>query len=147
MKITYSKSARMAKLADDLPRFLQGGYWSTMVGDLIDQRGLGWRPHPDRTYLAGTDVPPPEAMTVPLTEDDFASDHERNAIMRPWRVTDPKGRVLPEWLHSIKVFASRGNISARAQQLVSAPDESEDQFEAIVAFNSQDSYAQPYDEP
>jgi hypothetical protein len=146
IKVVYSKGARIAKLADDLPRFMRGGYWSTMLGDLIDQRDAGSRPHPGRTYLAGTDVPPPEATTVPLTEDDFASDDERNIIMRPWRVTDSKGRVLPEWLQSIKVFASRGSVSARAQRLVSAPGEGEDQFGAIVAFNDQGSCAQLHNE-
>lgn len=118
MDTTYSKMARLRKIADDLPRLLAGGYVWPAVVDLIHYGFLAeWQPHPDRTYLAGTDVPPPEATSVPLTDDDFESEEERRAIMEPWKVTDSSGRVLPEWLRSTSVFESKGRLSASAQQL------------------------------
>ena len=53
-------------------------------------------PHaPGRTYLAGTDLAPPER--VPLTEADFASEHEAAALLLPTAVTDDSGRLLPQW--------------------------------------------------
>ena len=81
-------------------------------------RSTLWQSHQDRTYMAGTDVPPPEAASVPLTADDFESEEERRAIMEPWRVTDSVGRVLPEWLGSTRVFEPKGRVSLGARQLV-----------------------------
>lgn len=122
MEVTYSKRARLRKLVDDVPRFLLGGYPSTILADLFMYGNSAWEPHPDRTYLAGTDVPPPEASSVPLSIDDFESEEERRAIMEPWQVTDSEGRVLPHWLQSTKVFEPRGRISARALRLISPED-------------------------
>ena len=74
---------------------------------------------PSRPHLPhGTDVPFPGGAGVPLTDDDFDSEEERRAILEPWRVTDPQGRVLPAWQRSVKVFEGKGRISAEARQLV-----------------------------
>jgi hypothetical protein len=118
METVYSMRARLGKLADDLPQLLSGRHWGTMAYDLALTKLSVWRPHPNRTYLAGTDVPPPEATSVPLTPDDFQSEEERRAILEPWRVTDSAGRVLPEWRQSLKVFEAKGRVSASAQRLL-----------------------------
>jgi radical SAM family protein len=118
MDAAYSRKARLRKLAIELPRLLFEGFSSTALFDILLQKSTVWQPHPDRTYLAGTDVPPPEATNVPLTEDDFESEEERRAIMEPWRVSDAEGRVLPEWRMSTKVFEPQGRISASAQELM-----------------------------
>jgi len=117
MDVTYSQRSRLRKLADDLPRFLAGGYASSALVDLLLHRSTVWEPHPDRTYLAGTDVPPPEASSVPLTASDFDSEEEYQSVMQPWQVTDEEGRVLPQWLMSTKIFGPKGRVAAEAQQL------------------------------
>jgi hypothetical protein len=33
--------------------------WSAMVMDVFNRLTAGWEPGPDRTYVAGTDTPPP----------------------------------------------------------------------------------------
>ena len=48
-----------------------------------------------RTYLAGTDLAPPER--VPLTEADFADEAEAAEMLLPTAVTDASGRLLPQW--------------------------------------------------
>ena len=53
-------------------------------------------PAPMRTYIAGTDAPPPER--VPLTDFDFEDELERARIIEPWPVTDGDGRALAQWL-------------------------------------------------
>jgi len=118
LQTVYSKWARIVKLADDLPRFLLHGYAWTALLDLIVQGPTRFRVQPARTYLAGTDVPPPEASNVPFEEADFRSKEERQLILDPWRVTDCAGRVLPQWRHSVKVFEAKGQVSASAQQLL-----------------------------
>lgn len=112
----FSLRTKARKFADDLPRFLKGGYWFPALVDVLGNV-LPYRPHPERTYLAGTDVPPPEVTNVPLTDDDFRSEEERQAIMEPWRVTDSSGHVLPEWRSSVRVFGPKGRISSGASGL------------------------------
>ncbi len=109
---TFTPWAKLRKLADDLPRLLAGGHWESVIVDLLHQFSVVNRaPHPDRTYLPGTDVAPPEATSVPLTDADFNSEAERRAIMEPWAVTDAAGRVLPNWRRSTRVFAAQGRIA------------------------------------
>jgi hypothetical protein len=70
------------------------------------------RPRPsDRTYLGGTEKPPPEAARVPFGADDFASEAERDAIVAPWAITDMHGRVLPQWLRAQTVYLPKGRIA------------------------------------
>jgi Radical SAM superfamily len=115
---TFTTAAKLRKLADDLPRFIKGGYWESIIMDLIQQVSVVYRPpHPDRTYMPVTDVVPPEMTSVPLTEDDFDSEEERHSIMQPLEVTDSEGRVLPQWHQSTKVYASKGAISANVRML------------------------------
>lgn len=113
---TYTNKAKVRRLRQNLPPALKGRHWFTAVAE-TRRTFARYTAHPDRTYMAATDVPPPEATSVPLTDDDFDSEEERRAIMEPWRVTDATGRVLPAWLNTIKVFEPKGKISAEAQQL------------------------------
>lgn len=115
---TYTWKARAARLRQNVPAFLRRGFFFPALADVRDNLMHTQTPHPDRTYVAGTDVPFPEATSVPLTDDDFDSEEERQAIMEPWRLTDENGRVLPAWQQSIKVFEGKGRISAAARQLV-----------------------------
>jgi hypothetical protein len=121
MDNTYTRMAKLRKYVDDVPPLLSAGSWGVALGDVVSHWNAGHVPRPDRTYLAGTDVPPPEATSVPLTDDDFESEAERSAILDPWRVTDAEGRVLPAWLDSIRVFEGKGRLSAQARGLIAAP--------------------------
>ena len=98
----YSPSRRLRKLADDLAYFLPGGYWFPAVLDAIDTLGVDPVPDPARPLIAGSDTPPPE--TVPLGPSDFDSEEERDRLVGPWRVTDERGAVLPQWLTAQPVF-------------------------------------------
>ena len=117
----FSVRQRIGKLVDDLPRLLRRGHWFPAATDLVDMITMqSARPAPGRTFLAGTDTPPPER--VPLGDNDFASEQERDAIMEPWQVTGGDGRVLPQWLGSDIVFAPRRHrpeslVPARAPEL------------------------------
>jgi hypothetical protein len=113
----YSSRSKFRKLADDLPRFIRNGYWSTALVDFVEHGLARYRAHPARTYLPVTDVDPPEFNSVPLTDRDFESDEDRRLIMEPWRVTDSEGRVLPQWLSSVRVFEPKGVVSEEAKQI------------------------------
>jgi hypothetical protein len=113
----FSFRQRLGKLLDDAPRFLRSGSLFPLLADLAEYGTQSWDPHPRRTFVAGTDVPPPEALSVPLTEQDFASEEERDAVMGPWRVTGPDGAVLPQWRSSLRVFEAKGRISEIARAL------------------------------
>lgn len=92
----YGRRRRLRKLAHDLPTLLARGAWSAALIETGDVAIAAFDPAPTRTFVAGTDTPPPER--VPFTDADFASEAERNAILAPWPVTDAAGRVLPMWL-------------------------------------------------
>lgn len=113
---TYTAPARMRKVADDVPRLLRGGGWMAALADVRARMRLGdgQVADPGRSYVAGTDRPPPEAASVPFADDDFRSEEERRAITEPWKLTDAEGRVLPVWRGAIKVFDPKGRITARA---------------------------------
>jgi hypothetical protein len=117
---TFTVSAKVRKLVDDLPRLLSSGVWESAMVDVLHQCGVYSAPHPDRTYLAGSDVPPPEVKSVPLTEADFDSEDEYHAVMKPWQVTNAQGQVLPPWTQPTRVFDRKGRISAEALQLVAS---------------------------
>ncbi|MBI4202754.1 MAG: radical SAM protein [Chloroflexi bacterium] len=110
MQHVYTPTAKLHKFVEDVPPLLMAGKWETALGDVVAHWRAGHRPHPERTYLAGTDTPPPEASNVPFTASDFSSEVERRAIIDPWRVTDEEGRVLPQWLHPSKVYGPRGVV-------------------------------------
>lgn len=116
----FTARRKATKLAHDLPHLLAGRWWFAILCDLANNLGTDDRPRPERTYLAGTDAPPPEAVSVPFDDDDFDSDAERRLITEPMRVTDETGRVLPEWLQSTPLYEAKGQISKRALALVGA---------------------------
>ena len=91
----YAPRRRLAKLAHDLPSFLRRGAWTSAALDLGDMLCAGLPRAPGRTYLAGTDLAPPER--VPLTAADFADEAEAASLLRPTAVTDEAGRLLPQW--------------------------------------------------
>lgn len=120
LRTVFSPRRRLAKLADDSYRFLRHGFALPALVDLFSQKASSWNPHPQRTFIAGTDVPPPEASSVPLTDQDFESQEERDAVMEPWRVTGSDGHVLPQWRSSLRVFEAKGRIAEIARGLVAA---------------------------
>lgn len=92
----YRPTRRLAKLAHDLPALLRHRRsWAAAAIDIGDMAGAGMPVAPGRTYLAGSDTPPPER--VPFTAGDF--DHEAHAlqVLSPTVVTDEDGRLLPPW--------------------------------------------------
>jgi hypothetical protein len=109
----FSAKRRLTKIVHDVPRFLAGGHWLPALIDVFDMATMqaGASDSPERTYIAGTEVPPPES--VPLTSGDFESEAERAALMEPWRVTDEAGALLPEWRSTRPVFQPRVPASRR----------------------------------
>jgi len=103
----FAPMRRAAQVASHLPQlFLRGGWFPSLIelGDLA-ATCMARKPAAGRTYIAGTDTPPPE--TVPLTDADFDDEDERRRIMQPWRVTDDDGRALAQWMHAEAVFRDR----------------------------------------
>jgi radical SAM family protein len=98
----YAPSCRLRKLADDLSYFLPRGRWLPALLDAVDTLATDPVPGPARSLIAGSDTPPPE--TVPLVDADFESEAERDRVLAPWRVTDDRGAVLPQWLSARTVF-------------------------------------------
>jgi hypothetical protein len=100
----FAFSRRLAKVAHDVGKLLRRGYWFPALIGTIDLLTMQCAepPLPSRTFLAGTDTPPPEE--VPFDESDFDSDEERRAILSPCQVTDRAGRVLPAWRGARPVF-------------------------------------------
>jgi hypothetical protein len=110
-----SAHCRWRKLADDLPIFARRGYWVTALIDAFTNARPRWRPNPARTYVAGTDTPPPEASSTPFTDRDFDTEEQRRAILDPLPVTDAAGRVLPQWRESEPAFGAKGRLVALAR--------------------------------
>jgi hypothetical protein len=106
----YSPLVRARKLLDDLVRLVPRGHLAPAIADIAQvlafSPGLGY----GRTLVAGTDTAPPE--TVPLATGDFADEAERDAVMRPWAVTDGAGRVLPQWLDAQTPYRRKGRMTA-----------------------------------
>jgi radical SAM superfamily enzyme YgiQ (UPF0313 family) len=104
----YSLRTRLSKLLHDLPGFIRRGGIVPMLFDIYELFSESGHLPPKRTFITGTDRPPPE--TVPLTDADFQDEHERQAILAPWRVTDREGRILPQWRSSNQVFTAKGSV-------------------------------------
>ncbi len=99
-RVLFSRRRRLRKLLHDLPRLLGRGYWfpaAIDIGDMWTMQAAD-ASAPTRTYVAGTDTPPPEC--VPLEVSDFDSEEDYDRIMQPWAVTDETGEVLPVWRRS-----------------------------------------------
>lgn len=116
--IAFRPQARLRKLIDDLPLMLGAGRWDTALTDVAQMCVVGPPPDDGRSYLAGSEPAPPEAGRVPLTDLDFESHEQRDAVVAPWRVTDERGDVLPAWRASTALFDRRGHLSPAARQLV-----------------------------
>jgi hypothetical protein len=116
MQRIYAARHRLAKLSQDVPRLVARGSWTAAVLDLGDMWATNFAPVPGRSFIAGTDTPPPES--VPFADADFASEAERLAVCGPTLITDAQGQVLPAWRHHQKVFDQNG---ASAITLVSDP--------------------------
>lgn len=116
----FTIGRKATKFSEDLPRLLGGRWWFTILCDLVNNLATDDRPSPGRTYVAGSDRPPPEAASVPFTADDFDSEEQRRLITEPMRVTDEYGQVLVEWLQSTPLYEAKGRISAGARALVGA---------------------------
>jgi hypothetical protein len=114
----FSTRRRLAKIARDVPTYLAGGHWfPALIGALdVITTQAGAYDSPGRTFLAGTDTPPPES--VPLTDADFQSETQRSALLEPWQVTDGAGSLLPHWRASHTVFESRQPAMHRADSAV-----------------------------
>jgi radical SAM superfamily enzyme YgiQ (UPF0313 family) len=91
----YAPRRRLAKLVHDVPSFVKRGAWTSALLDVGDMLTAGLPRAPGRTYLAGTDLAPPER--VPLTEADFRDEAEAASLLLPTAVTDERGRLLPQW--------------------------------------------------
>ena len=113
-RAVYSLGTRLHKLADDLLSFVPGGFLVPTLFDLFEMLVVE-RPRPKgRTYLAGAERAPPDAASVPFTDDDFVSEAERAAILEPWPLTDARGRVLPHWLGGNPVYLPKGRVAPTA---------------------------------
>jgi hypothetical protein len=100
----FTPARRMRKLLHDATTLLPHGWFAWGV-DCAAQCWNGYRPDPGRTYLAGTDRPPPEQARVPFAPADFRDEAEYHAIMDPWPVSDARGSILPHWLEAAPVHA------------------------------------------
>lgn len=110
----FSARRRLAKIARDVPAFLARGHWLPALIDIGDMAMMQASAYafPGRTYIAGTDVPPPES--VPLTSADFESEAQRRALLEPWPVTDEAGALLAQWRSSRVVFEPRRTAMRQA---------------------------------
>ena len=99
----YSRCARARKWLCDAARFLSHGFLVAPLFDAVHLASLRHAPAETRTYVAGSDTPPPEA--VPFENGDFRSEGERRRILEPMRVTDDTGRVLEMWRRSQTVYS------------------------------------------
>jgi len=116
---TYTRLRKARKLVEDLPGLFASGVWESGMVDIVHQCFAGYTlPCPGRTYLAASDVPPPECAQVPFQRDDFDSDEEYHAVIDPCQVTDEAGRVLPAWTRPTRLFERNGRISEQALRFV-----------------------------
>jgi len=113
----FTAGTKLRRFAHTFPGYVADGWWTTLLFDLANTVACDDRPDGGRSYLAGTDAPPPEAASVPFTDDDFRSEEERRAILEPWRVTDDEGRVLPLWTVSTRLFAERGRMAPDVERV------------------------------
>ena len=112
---TYTLPARLKKIAAEAPRLLTHGHWDAALLGAIDTLNNNYRADRARTYLAGSDRPPPDS--VPLDDADFHSSAARAAILDPWKVTDDSGAILPQWMSGERVYGKRGAVLTRVAPL------------------------------
>ena len=113
-----SPAAKLRQIWRNAPGLLHRGQYATALVDaMLHWSAVVRKPLPERTYIAGADVPFPELSNVPFEDSDFRSADERRAILEPWRVTDGDGRVLPEWRNSDRLYGSKGMLNAELVEL------------------------------
>ena len=112
-RVIFSPPRRLAAVAAGMPLTLARGGWfpaSIELGDLAATL-MSRAPASGRTYIAGTDTPPPEQ--VPLEDDDFRGEADRSTILEPAPVTDLRGFALPRWRGAKPVYnARRARVAA-----------------------------------
>lgn len=115
----FSIRSRLGKLARDAAAFLPRGHLLPLLYDAFELASEGGKPAAGRSFIAGSDLVPPEHGRVPLSDADFDSAVQRAAVLDPWPVSDAAGRVLPHWLHPHRAYLERGRVAPLA--LPSAP--------------------------
>lgn len=110
----FSPKARLGKLFADARTFLRRGHWLPLMFDATELASESARLPARRTFLAGSDIAPPEYGRIPFGATDFGSARERDSILAPWQVTDRHGRVLPMWLGDACAPACLGGPAAAA---------------------------------
>jgi hypothetical protein len=112
-RATFAPARRLPRVVADVAQLTARGGWFPALIELAEYSDTiaSQTPAPMRTYIAGTDTPPPER--VPLAEADFDGDADRASIVEPWKVTDADGRALARWLGSEPVFAPRRAMASR----------------------------------
>lgn len=116
----YSPTNRLRMAAHNLPRLFRRRSWAMMAGVAGYAMGSTWNPSPERTFVAGTDLEPPELRRIPLSASDFRSVAEQRAVFEPYVVTDRHGEVLPQWLRSRRVFGANATAADEHQAAVTA---------------------------
>lgn len=101
----FSPKARLGKLVADARTFLSRGHWLPLLFDAAELASESARLPATRTFLAGSDIAPPETSRIPFGARDFASANERTAVLAPWPVTDRNGRVLSIWRAGLRAAA------------------------------------------
>ena len=119
-KTVYSRRSRFRKFLHDLPRFARGGYAVPILFDLYELFSEGAGLNEARNFIAGLDIEPPEARAVPLIEGDFESEEEYERIMRPWRISDERGRALPMWSGAQPLYRPKGRVSVTVRGFASS---------------------------
>jgi hypothetical protein len=110
----FAPLRRTAEVSSHLPGLLRRGGWFPSLIELGDLAAvwLSGKPAPGRTWIAGTDVAPPES--VPFADGDFVDEHQRERVLRASHVTDDTGRALPHWCGAQPVFAPRRALKVAA---------------------------------
>ncbi|MBI4988624.1 MAG: radical SAM protein [Rhodocyclales bacterium] len=117
----FSRGARLRKLALDAASLLPRGHLLPLLYDAFELASESAELADKRSFIAGTDIVPPECGQVPLADADFASARERAAILDPWPVTDAAGRVLPQWQHARRTYLAYGQVAPVISPQVQQP--------------------------
>jgi radical SAM superfamily enzyme YgiQ (UPF0313 family) len=106
----YSRRSRLRKLLADIARLKNGGLVPVFF-DMYELLSEDAEPAMRRTFIAGTDIEPPETGQIPFSDDDFESREERDRILQPWAVSDEQGRALPHWLDARRIYSNKGRMA------------------------------------
>jgi hypothetical protein len=115
LREVYCPPQRLHKLVDDLPRLLRRGSWMGALISVASALGANTPIVAGRTFVPKTDTLPLEV--VPFTESDFDTEKMRLAFLKPTRVTDDAGRVLPMWRCHDAPFAEQKGRSRGGQSI------------------------------